>query len=224
MAQQLKLPLEPLDLPKQTHVRADSHVQFNPSDFYTAVKNHDWDAFEQWLPIVQSRKYALNYFTSAFNAACECNHTDMIAFLAPLADCNARHGQPLLHCIRHNNIEALTIVLPRTYFPKFQSKALSTAVLPQFTGPALDYLLPYCTPEHDDGMALYAAISHENMEMAQKLYPVSNVAKVWARIHSPNFGPAEEYRNVYIEDLQVLERHYLEQQLPSTNARNARKI
>lgn len=224
MNQQLNLSLEPMDLPKQTHVRADNHFQFDPKDFLDAVKNHDWQAFEQWFPIVQSRKYALNYFTSALNIACECNHTDMISRLAPLANCNALHGQPLVNCIRHNNIEALDIVLPRTHFPKFQSKALSTCILPQFIGPSLDFLLPYCMAENDDGVALFAALSHSNMDVARKLYPVSNVKRVWDKIYSPNFGPGSEYRDVYIEDLQLLEREHLEHQLPASIGLKTRKI
>ena len=224
MKEQLELPLEPLDLPKQTHVRADNHFQFDPQDFLEAVKHNDWVVFEQWFPIVQSRKYALNYFTSALNIACERNRTDMIARLAPLANCNALHGQPLLNCIRHNNIDALNNVLPRTHFPKFQSKALSTCILPQFLGSALDYLLPHCRPENDDGSALFAALSHDNIELAAKLYPVSNIQRVWDKIHSPNFGPGPEYRDAYIEDLQLLERQHLEQQLVTPSASKHRKI
>lgn len=224
MTRQIHLPLQPLDLPKQTHVRDDNHHQFDPSDFYAAIKNHDWNEFEQWFPIVQSRKYALNYFTSALNMACEHNHTDMIALLAPLANCNALQGQPLLHCIRHNNIEGLEILLPRTHLPKFQSKALSTCVLPQFLGLALEYMLPHCKPEDDDGVALYAALSYDNIDLARKLYPVSNIKRVWDKIYSPNFGPDPQYRDVFIEDLQLLEREHLEQQLPAPSARNPRKI
>lgn len=224
MDKQLQLPLEPLALPKQTHIQADNYHQFDPKNFLEAVKTHDWNEFEQWFPIVQSRKYALNYFTSALNIACECSHTDMIARLAPLANCNALHGQPLLQCIRHNNIEALEFLLPRTHFPKFQSKALSICVAPQFHGPALDYLLPYCKAQDDDGVALFAALSHGNMELARKLYSVSNIKRVWDKIYAPNFGPGSEYREVYIEDLQLLEREHLEQQLVEPSGHKVRKI
>lgn len=224
MNKQLNVPLEPMDLPKQKHVHADNHFQFDPKDFLGAVKNHDWSAFEQWFPVVQSRKYALNYFTSALNIACECNHTDMIVRLAPLANCNALHGQPLVNCIRHNNIDALEIVLPLTHFPKFQSKALSTCILPQFLGPTLDYLLPYCVAENDDGVALFAALSHSNMDVARKLYPISNIKRVREKIYSRNFGPGVEYRNAYIEDLQLLEREHLERQLSASSGHKARKI
>lgn len=209
MKEQFELPLEPLPLPQQTHVRLNNHFQFDPKDFLGAVKQHDWHTFEQWFPIVQSRKYSSHYFTSALNIACERNHTDMIVRLAPLANCNALHGQPLLNCIRHNNIVALEIVLPLTHFSKLQSKALSTCILPQFLGSALDYLLPYCKAENDDGVALFAALSHNNIDVARKLYPVSNVKRVWDKIYSPNFGPGNEYRDAYIEDLQLLEREHL---------------
>lgn len=222
--EQQHLPLEAIELPKQTHVRSDNHFQFDPKEFLDTVKAQDWTGFEHWFPIVQSRKYALNYFTSALNIACECNHTDMIARLAPLANCNALHGQPLLNCIRHNNIDALEIVLPLTHFPKFQSKALSTCILPQFIGVALDYILPYCVAENDDGVALFAALSHDDIEVARKLYPVSNIKRVWDKIYSPNFGPGAEYRDVYIQDLQLLEREHLERQLPEPIGLKTRKI
>lgn len=221
---QLPLPLEPLDLPQQTHVRRQESAQFDPKDFYNAVKNNDPIAFAQLFPIVRSRKYALNYFTTALNIACDHNYTEMVERLAPLANCNAIQGKPLISAVRHNNMDCIEALLPHTHFPSVQSKALAICVAPQFHGPALDYLLPHCKAEHDDGGALYAALSHGNMELAQKLYPVSNVAKVWSKIYSPNFGPAPEYLNVYIEDLQLLERHHLEQQLSAQGARNARKI
>ena len=224
MTTQLDLPLEPLPVPAQTHVTNAN--RFNPTEFYNAVENNDMVALERWLPIIRSRKYALNYFTTALNRACDNNHTNMVEILAPLSNCNAIQGKPLISAVRNNNIECIASLLPHTHFPSVQSKALSICVAPQFQGPALDYLLPHCKAENDDGKALYAAISHDNLPLAHKLYPVSNVAKTWEKIHSKNFGPEPEYRDFYIEQLQIIARDHLEEQVKNTPSvqQKSRKI